>query len=113
MSGIAGINFKAYEVLTAIAHLSTLEKRLAAGMRAVQGIKPGYCSGASIDALIEASKALTEAYLEAINLTQRSKQYLLNAKSGFEAADLAAAEFFFALHGFGQIAMNGGTDNGQ
>jgi hypothetical protein len=111
MSGAGEINFKAYEVLAAIAHLEGLEKRLAAGARATQGIRLGYCSGASAEAVADASKTLGEAYLEAVNLVQRSRQYLLNAKNGFEAADLAAAEFFFALHGFGQVAMNGGTSN--
>jgi hypothetical protein len=111
MSGIGEINFEAYEILAAIARLDTLEKRLAVGMKATRSVRLGSCSGASADALIDAAEALSEAYLEAIDLTRRSKQYLLNAKNGFEAADLATAEFFFALHGFGQIAMNGGADN--
>jgi hypothetical protein len=113
MSNIGEINFRAYEVLVAIARLDALERRLAAGMRTTKSVEFGYCSGASAQAVIFASRALGEAYFETIGLVQRSKQYLLNAKSQFETADLAAAEFFFALHNFGRIAMNAGMSHGD
>jgi hypothetical protein len=97
MGAFSEINIDAYKLLEAIADLNALETRLNVGLHTTQGIKMSYSCGACVDALNEATICLSDSYAQAIELIQRSRQYLINAISQFEAADTASARSLFIL----------------
>jgi hypothetical protein len=97
------INVEICELLWAQHGLAELELRLSAGIQALHSTTFNYSTGAGAEAIKETVLSLEKTYQQAQELVRRSRRFLANAERDFSQADWSAAQFFFLLHGSGQV----------